>query len=127
MALALRFEQLLCEGKIRNYAELARLGHVSRARASQIMRLLPARLALWTEFHEKVAALSEQERAVFEMHYYLGLPQAEIAQERLGAAEPRRETSSATRAGLFACDGSAALAYGLVGVAGGRQSFGLRI
>jgi RNA polymerase sigma factor (sigma-70 family) len=39
----------------------------------------PARLALWTEFHEKVAALGEQERAVFEMHYYLGLPQAEIA------------------------------------------------
>jgi len=40
MALALRFEQLLCEGKIRNYAELARLGHVSRARISQITRLL---------------------------------------------------------------------------------------
>src|SRR5215470_1246548 len=40
----------------------------------------PARLALWTEFHEKVATLSEQERAVFEMHYYLELPQAEIAQ-----------------------------------------------
>jgi RNA polymerase sigma factor (sigma-70 family) len=40
----------------------------------------PARLALWTEFHERVAALDDQERAVFEMHYYLGLPQAEIAQ-----------------------------------------------
>ena len=40
----------------------------------------PARLALWTEFHEKVATLSEQERTVFEMHYYLELPQAEIAQ-----------------------------------------------
>jgi RNA polymerase sigma factor (sigma-70 family) len=40
----------------------------------------PARLALWTEFHEKVATLSDQERAVFEMHYYLELPQAEIAQ-----------------------------------------------
>jgi len=39
----------------------------------------PARLALWTEFHEKVATLGEQERAVFEMHYYLELPQAEIA------------------------------------------------
>jgi RNA polymerase sigma factor (sigma-70 family) len=39
----------------------------------------PARLALWTEFHEKVAGLSEQERTVFEMHYYLDLPQAEIA------------------------------------------------
>jgi RNA polymerase sigma factor (sigma-70 family) len=39
----------------------------------------PARLALWTELHEKVATLGEQERAVFEMHYYLELPQAEIA------------------------------------------------
>jgi RNA polymerase sigma factor (sigma-70 family) len=40
----------------------------------------PARLALWTEFHEKVATLSELERAVFEMHYYLDLPQAKVAQ-----------------------------------------------
>jgi DNA-directed RNA polymerase specialized sigma subunit len=39
----------------------------------------PARLVLWTEFHEKVATLSEQERAVCEMHYYLDLTQAEIA------------------------------------------------
>jgi RNA polymerase sigma factor (sigma-70 family) len=39
----------------------------------------PARLTLWTEFHERVAALGEPERAVFEMHYYLDLPQAEIA------------------------------------------------
>ena len=39
----------------------------------------PSRLALWTEFHEKVATLSEQERAVFEMHYYRDLSQAEIA------------------------------------------------
>jgi RNA polymerase sigma factor (sigma-70 family) len=38
-----------------------------------------ARLAQWTEFHEKVGRLPDQERTVFEMHYYLGLPQAEIA------------------------------------------------
>jgi RNA polymerase sigma factor (sigma-70 family) len=48
----------------------------------------PARLALWTEFHEKVAALSEPERAVFEMHYYLELPQAEIA--RVLELHPRK-------------------------------------
>jgi RNA polymerase sigma factor (sigma-70 family) len=48
----------------------------------------PARLALWTEFHEKVATLNEQERAVFEMHYYLGLPQAEIA--RVLELHPRK-------------------------------------
>ena len=38
-----------------------------------------ARLALWTEFHNKVGRLEALERTVFEMHYYLGLPQAEIA------------------------------------------------
>jgi RNA polymerase sigma factor (sigma-70 family) len=40
----------------------------------------PARLALWTEFHAKVVNLPDDERTVFEMHYYLDLPQAEIAQ-----------------------------------------------
>ena len=40
MALALRFEQLLREGQVTSYAELARLGHVTRARVSQIMNLL---------------------------------------------------------------------------------------
>jgi hypothetical protein len=40
MALALRFEGLLQQGLIADYATLARLGHVSRARVSQIMSLL---------------------------------------------------------------------------------------
>jgi RNA polymerase sigma factor (sigma-70 family) len=48
----------------------------------------PARLAFWTEFHEKVAALEEAERTVFEMHYYLDLPQAEIA--RVLELHPRK-------------------------------------
>ena len=48
----------------------------------------PARLAWWTELHEKVATLGEQERAVFEMHYYLELPQAEIA--RVLQLHPRK-------------------------------------
>ena len=40
LALALRCEQLLAAGVIANYAALARLGHVSRARVTQIMNLL---------------------------------------------------------------------------------------
>ncbi|HEY7312941.1 MAG TPA: hypothetical protein VH643_26490 [Gemmataceae bacterium] len=40
MALAIRFEQLLREGNVASYAELARLGHVTHARISQIMNLL---------------------------------------------------------------------------------------
>jgi hypothetical protein len=40
MALALRFETLLGKGEVASYAELARLGHVSCARISQILNLL---------------------------------------------------------------------------------------
>jgi len=40
MALAIRFEQLVRDGVVKNYADLARLGRVSRARLSQIQNLL---------------------------------------------------------------------------------------
>jgi hypothetical protein len=40
MALALRFQGLLQQGLIADYATLAHLGHVSRARVTQIMNLL---------------------------------------------------------------------------------------
>ncbi len=40
MALAIRLERLLRDGVIDDQAELARLGHVSRARVTQIMNLL---------------------------------------------------------------------------------------
>jgi hypothetical protein len=39
MALAIRFEGLLREETIRDYAELARLGRVTRSRVTQIMKL----------------------------------------------------------------------------------------
>lgn len=40
MALAIRFEGLIRSGTVADYAELARLGHVTRARITQIMNLL---------------------------------------------------------------------------------------
>jgi hypothetical protein len=40
MALAIRFEGLVRAEKIRDYAELARRGRVTRARMTQIMKLL---------------------------------------------------------------------------------------
>ena len=40
MALAIRFDGLVREGVVADQAELARLGHVSRARITQIMNLL---------------------------------------------------------------------------------------
>jgi hypothetical protein len=40
MALAIKFEGMIRDGVVKDYAELARLGRVSRARISQIMSLL---------------------------------------------------------------------------------------
>ena len=39
MALAIHFEGLLANGEITDMADLARLGHVSRARITQVMNL----------------------------------------------------------------------------------------
>lgn len=40
MALAIKFDGLIRDGLVRDYADLARLGHVTRARATQIMNML---------------------------------------------------------------------------------------
>jgi hypothetical protein len=40
MALAIRFDELIRRGEIKNFAELAVLGQVCRTRVSQIMNLL---------------------------------------------------------------------------------------
>jgi hypothetical protein len=40
LALAHRFEELVRSGEMRDYADIARLGRVSRARISQILKLL---------------------------------------------------------------------------------------
>jgi RNA polymerase sigma factor (sigma-70 family) len=39
----------------------------------------PTKLMVWSEFHQHVSELPDLERSVFEMHYYLELPQVEIA------------------------------------------------
>jgi hypothetical protein len=58
MALAIRFDQLTQSGDVADYAELARLGHVSRARLSQIMNLL----CLAPDIQETVLFLPAVER-----------------------------------------------------------------
>ena len=50
--------------------------------------LEPGRLALLTEFHRQVENLPEDQRTVFDLHYYTDLPQAEIA--RLLGLHPRK-------------------------------------
>ena len=40
MALAIKFQDMVDHGEVRDYAEIARLGYVTRARMTQIMNLL---------------------------------------------------------------------------------------
>jgi hypothetical protein len=40
MALAIKFQDMIDRGEVRDYADLARLGYVSRARITQVMNLL---------------------------------------------------------------------------------------
>ncbi|MFO0903726.1 MAG: hypothetical protein U0939_12040 [Pirellulales bacterium] len=53
MALAIRFDQLIRDGVVTDQAELARMGHVSRARLTQIMNLL----SLAPEIQEEILLL----------------------------------------------------------------------
>jgi hypothetical protein len=56
MALAIKFEELLADGTVKDYADLARLGGVSRARITQIMnlRLLAPDIQEKLLFHERI-------------------------------------------------------------------------
>ena len=58
MALAIRFEQLIREGTVKDQADLARLAHISRARVTQIMDLL----LLAPEIQEEILFLPVVER-----------------------------------------------------------------
>ena len=53
MALAMRFDELIRSGEVTSYADLARLGHVTRARLSQITGLL----CLAPDLQEKILFL----------------------------------------------------------------------
>jgi hypothetical protein len=64
MALALKFDQLVRQGLIANYAELARLGHVTRARITQIMNLLQ----LAPDLQEAILFLPRTRRGRDPMH-----------------------------------------------------------
>ena len=58
MALAIRLDQLLRAGEVPSHAELARLGHVSLARVSQIMSLL----SLAPDIQEEILFLSRRRK-----------------------------------------------------------------
>jgi hypothetical protein len=58
MALAIHFDALIQSGAVANYAELARLGNVTRARVTQIMNLL----MLAPEIQEQILFLPRVEQ-----------------------------------------------------------------
>lgn len=58
MALAIRFDRLVRDGVVADQAELARLGHVSRARLTQVMNLL----CLAPDIQEEILFLPDTER-----------------------------------------------------------------
>ena len=64
MALALRLDELVRTGVVADYAELACLGHVSRARISQILNLL----ALAPDLQEALLFLAPVERGRDPIH-----------------------------------------------------------
>jgi len=58
MALAIRFDRLIKAGEIRDQAEIARLGQVTRARVTQIMNLM----LLAPDIQEEILFLPRTER-----------------------------------------------------------------
>ena len=58
MALAIRFEGMIRDGVVADYAELAVLGHVTRARMTQVMALLN----LAPDIQEEILLLAPVER-----------------------------------------------------------------
>ena len=58
MALAVKFQDMVDRGVVRDYADLARLGYVSRARITQIMNLLN----LAPDVQERILFFSDDRR-----------------------------------------------------------------
>lgn len=69
MALAIRFDSLIRTGQVADYADLARLAHVTRARITQIMNLL----MLAPDIQEAILFLPRVERGRDPIH----LPQVQ--------------------------------------------------
>lgn len=81
MALAIRFEKLVRDGHVADYAELARLGHVTRARLTQIMNLL----ALAPDIQESILFLSPVETGkdvITERELRLAVSEADWCKQR---------------------------------------------
>jgi hypothetical protein len=89
LALAHRFERLLRDRAVANYSDLARLGHVTPARVSQVMSLLQ----LAPDIQEQIIflPLTERGRDPVKMHHLLPIAMMlEWRQQRRMWAELRK-------------------------------------
>jgi len=64
MALAIKFQDMVDRGEVRDYADLARLGYVTRARITQIMNLVN----LAPDIQEELLLQRLTSKAVTERH-----------------------------------------------------------
>ena len=66
MALAIKYQGMVSRGELQDYADIARLGYVTRARATQIMNLLHLapklqEQLLFPEEHPALAGITERD------------------------------------------------------------------
>jgi len=67
MALAIKFQDMVDQGEARDYADIARLGYVTRARLTQIMNLLllapdiQDNILSWSANAERFPAIAERQ------------------------------------------------------------------
>jgi hypothetical protein len=78
MALAIKFQDMVDRGEVRDYADLARLGHVTRARMSQIMNLL-----LLAPDIQEALLHSTQEISITERHMRLAVREVNWEAQRV--------------------------------------------
>src|SRR5262249_16039628 len=67
-------------GKRLNHERSINSADTSNVNDPSQMTFDPAQLMMWNEFHQRVETLDENQRKVFEMHYYLEIPKSQIAQ-----------------------------------------------
>ena len=79
MALAIKFQDMVDRGEVRDYADLARLGYVSRARITQIMNLLN----LAPDIQEAILFNSTTRKSIAERHLRSVVSETFWQQQRL--------------------------------------------
>jgi hypothetical protein len=95
MALAIRFEGLVRSGAVKDYAELARVGHVTRARVSQIMSLVNLDPAIQEDILISPLVLRGHDPLVLHDVLPIAMEPDWKSQRRLWAALQRRAAGAA--------------------------------